>query len=207
MTFLLIHVPDRDERVSFETKFGGRPSAPPESLVWPVCKACKGNMQFLGQIQASTQKSRPTELLLLFMCQNKPGLCEEWDANGGGNKVVPVPTDDLALLQPPPSGETTRATRYGAIVVEQPDTDYETARNRWTSIRPGEVLGQLAGSPAWIQFDQVPTCDSCAKPMYFVAQLEQGPDRKTEMNFGGGGCAYIFRCTCSSKSAKMLWQC
>lgn len=166
-------------------------------------------MQFLGQIQAATENNSSTELLLLFMCQNEPGLCDEWDADGGGNKVVPVATNDLMLLQPPPSGETTRATRYGAKVIEQQAADYETARNTWAStngIGRREVLGQLAGTPAWIQNDEVPICDSCSKPMHFVAQLEEGPDSKTAMNFGGGGCAYVFQCICSSRNAKMLWQ-
>ena len=43
--------------------------------------------------------------------------------------------------------------------------------------------------------------------MRFLAQLEEGPDWRTEMNFGGGGCGYVFDCTCRSGSAKLLWQC
>jgi hypothetical protein len=41
--------------------------------------------------------------------------------------------------------------------------------------------------------------------MRFVAQLEQGPDSASEMNFGGG-CAYVFDCGCGAHAAKMLWQ-
>ncbi|MEM4987355.1 DUF4272 domain-containing protein [Collimonas sp. H4R21] len=55
--------------------------------------------------------------------------------------------------------------------------------------------------------ERIPVCDSCNNPMSFVAQLEQGPDWTTAMNFGGGGCAYVYRCTCRTHQAKMLWQC
>ncbi|CAM4226575.1 DUF1963 domain-containing protein [Comamonas aquatilis] len=162
-------------------------------------------MQFLGQIRSASD-----ELLLLFMCQNDPGLCEEWDADGGGNQVIAVGTSELQLLQPPADGETLRQTRHGASLLTVDAADYDQARSQWmeSSAKPGrEVLGQLGGEPSWLQNDETPQCDSCRQPMEFVAQLEQGPDWKTEMNFGGGGCAYIFRCSCAGGSAKLLWQC
>ncbi|WP_261365043.1 hypothetical protein [Anatilimnocola floriformis] len=40
--------------------------------------------------------------------------------------------------------------------------------------------------------------------MNFLAQLEEGPE--PAMNFGGGGCAYVFDCGCGNHSAKLLWQ-
>ena len=43
--------------------------------------------------------------------------------------------------------------------------------------------------------------------MQMVAQLEEGPENRTGMNFGGRGSAYVFRCGCAHGSAKMLWQC
>ena len=205
MTTLLIHLPDNDDNPTEKTMFGGKPSAPSNSFVWPKCKSCQGNMQFLGQIQAS-----PEQLLLLFMCQNEPGLCDEWDPNQGGNKVVAVSSNNLQLVSPPEGGETLRATRYGTASVQSDIHNYEEARTQWASVngKPGrEVLGQIGGEPSWLQSDETPTCDSCGNPMQFVAQLEQGPDWQTEMNFGGGGCAYVFRCTCNQNSAKLLWQC
>ncbi|GAA5138512.1 hypothetical protein GCM10023339_79590 [Alloalcanivorax gelatiniphagus] len=55
---------------------------------------------------------------------------------------------------------------------------------------------QLFGEPLWLQAEEVPDCDRCGRAMEFLAQLaqlEQGPDWRTEMNFGGGGVAYLFQ--------------
>jgi hypothetical protein len=205
MTTLLIHSPDNDESPSDKTMFGGKPSASSNPFEWPKCQSCQGNMQFLGQIQVS-----PEQLLLLFMCQNKPGTCDEWDPNLGGNKVVSVGIKNLQLVSPPDGGETLRPTRYGAALVQSGEQDYDEARTQWASAsgKPArKVLGQIGGEPSWLQNEETPTCSSCSNPMQFFAQLEQGPDWQTEMNFGGGGCTYIFRCTCAQDSAKLLWQC
>lgn len=205
MTTLLIHTPEYPAGPSAQTVFGGLPSAPHGRLSWPSCEICGGNMQFLGQIHAEED-----ELLLLFMCQNDPGCCEEWDANEGGNKVLVVGTQDLQLVPAPKQGETVRPVRYGSVQVECAEEDYDEARDAWadasgTSGR--EILGQLGGEPGWIQADDTPDCDECGEPMQFVAQLEEGPDMETAMNFGSGGSAYVFRCSCSRHSAKFLWQC
>ena len=68
------------------------------------------------------------------------------------------------------------------------------------------MLGQLAGAPSWLQGDETPVCAACQNRMRFVAQLEEGPDHNTAMNFGGG-CAYVFDCSCGAATGKMLWQC
>lgn len=205
MTTLLINAPDNDGSPSEKTKFGGYPNAPSKAFDWPKCQTCHGNMQFLGQIQTS-----PDESLLLFMCQNDPGMCDEWDPNLGANKVIPVSTKNLQPVLPPDGGETIRPTHYGAVLTQLDEPDYDEARSQWASAngKPArEVLGQLGGEPSWLQNEETPTCNSCGNPMRFVAQLEQGPDWQTEMNFGGGGCAYVFRCPCIPISAKLLWQC
>ena len=62
--------------------FGGLPLAPNvTAFAWPVCKTCSGPMQFLGQLPTPEKP----KLVLLFMCQNDPGLCDDWEADGGGN--------------------------------------------------------------------------------------------------------------------------
>lgn len=163
-------------------------------------------MQFLGQLA----QGESNELLLLFMCQNEPGMCDEWDAEGGGNKVLAVSSSNLQLVSPPSSGEVVRPVRYEAHIVEQGEEDYDSARAAYAAgngVSPRKVLGQVGGEPTWMQGEEVPLCSACAEPMAFVAQLEQGPDGKTEMNFGGGGCAYVFMCACGTSSTKLLWQC
>jgi hypothetical protein len=164
-------------------------------------------MQFLGRILHNAVESR---IVLLFMCQNNPGLCDEWDANSGGNKALVVQVSSLHPLSPPQNGDLLRSTSYGADVVAFDAPDYDAARVSWAEQtgRPARhVLGQISGSPLWLQGDETPTCDCCQKPMQFIAQLEQGPDWKTEMNFGGGGVAYAFVCAAGRSSAKFLWQC
>ncbi len=187
-----------------ETSFGGLPvKVKGEDFIWPSCECCKGTMQFLGKI--STDQG----LQQVFMCQNDPGLCEEWDPNDGGNKVVITQADNLEEVPAPEGSETIRGTVYGAATVDFDAPDYDVAMEKWpeeNNVSPRQVLGQLMGEPSWIQGEEVPDCDICKKPMRFVAQLEQGPDWETEMNFGGGGCAYLFDCQCS-KSAKFLFQC
>jgi len=205
MTTLMICTPDIGEGPTEKTMFGGQPSAPLNAFEWPKCRSCGGNMQFLGQLQASAG-----QLLLLFMCQNDPGSCEEWDPDQGGNRVISVSPTNLQLVSPPAGGDTLRATRYGAAMVQVSEQDYDEARTQWAAASgraATEVLGQLGGAPSWIQNDETPACNSCGEPMQFVAQLEQGPDWQTEMNFGGGGYAYVFRCACTQDSAKLLWQC
>jgi hypothetical protein len=162
-------------------------------------------MQFLGQVRIPEEP----KLVLLFMCQNEPGLCGEWEPDGGGNRAIVVSTHGLAEVQPPGGGVTVREARYGAREVASSLGSYDEARDAWSK-EPGrrgrDVLGQILGTPGWVQADETPTCGACGKAMRFLAQLEQGPDSKAEMNFGGG-CAYVFDCPCSQHSARLLWQC
>ncbi|WP_285277851.1 hypothetical protein, partial [Klebsiella pneumoniae] len=78
------------------------------ALDWPVCATCDGPMQFLGQLRLE----QPDRLALVFMCQNDPGMCDEWEAFGG-NAVVLVDPSSPALVSPAATGETTRPERYG----------------------------------------------------------------------------------------------
>jgi hypothetical protein len=186
--------------------FGGLPIAPIASdFAWPRCKTCNGPMQFLGQLRVPEKP----KLVLLFMCQNDPGLCDEWEADAGGNCAIVVSIGRLAEVKAPEDGVTVRETKYGARTVSSCLDSYDAARDEWTNEtgRTGrEVLGQILGTPAWIQADETPKCNVCGKFMRFLAQLEQGPEWETEMNFGGGGCAYVFDCSCIKHSAKFLWQ-
>jgi len=97
-----------------------------------------------------------------------------------------------------------------SLMINTPASDdYDEARDAWCESNGTggrKILGQVGGEPAWIQGDEQPACDACDAPMDFVAQLEEGPDAGTAMNFGGR-CAYVYRCTCGAGQPKMLWQC
>jgi hypothetical protein len=140
----------------------------------------------------------------------------------GGNRVLIVTINghgqlakapELSVVlrdETPEPGVTVRNTCYGARVEVVDSENYENARKLWGAQHNGQtrqILGHIGGEPSWIQGDQTPTCDNCGSNMIFVAQLEEGPDRATEMNFGGAGCAYVFRCSCGQPSGKFLWQC
>ncbi len=208
MVSLLIDTPAAGDGATDTTRFGGKPSAPPGPFAWPVCRSCEGHMQFLGQLRVP-REAESDSLLLLFMCQNDPGLCDEWEADGGGNRVIAVDCGPLALVEPPATGAVSRSVLHGARIDAMEGDDYDEARDAWTDASGTggrEILGQLGGEPAWLQGEEVPACDACAAPMSFVAQLEEGPAYDTAMNFGGG-CAYVYRCRCDRHQAKMLWQC
>ena len=166
-------------------------------------------MQFLGQIVLDENVVK--QLALIFMCQNDPGMCSEWDPNLGGNSALLVGIDQTAqLARPPETGVTVRGAIYGARVVVVDSGEYDDAKQRWADENRTsgmQILGMFGNDPSWIQDDETPTCDACGGKMRFVAQLEEGPDHKTAMNFGGGGLGYLFDCSCPERSAKFLWQC
>jgi hypothetical protein len=204
---LLINTPAADDPHAHAIRFGGKPYAPEGMLHWPACTSCEGNMQFLGQLPVETRQGEDLSLLL-FMCQNDPGLCDEWDADAGGNAVIVVARESMEPVTPPETGETVRSVCHGAAVVDVEAESYEHARENWTGstgANHGEVLGQIGGQPAWLQAEELPSCDTCHAPMSFVAQLEEGPESETAMNFGGGA-AYVYQCRCGTHQAKMLWQ-
>lgn len=203
MFALLVHDPAAPPAPTHKTYFGGRPTLPIGST-WPVCRSCQGNMQFLGQVQDGASSH-----IALFMCQNDPGLCDEWDPESGGNHACQVGDVPLALIDAPADGNVSRSESYGMRPVICHEDNYADAREAWLAAG-GEaraILGSLGGVPDWLQADETPTCSNCAAPMDFVAQLEEGPDHRSAMNFGGGGSAYVFRCNCERKPARLLWQC
>ncbi|WP_203924585.1 DUF1963 domain-containing protein [Rugosimonospora africana] len=185
------------------TRTGGVPLTPP-GFEWPRCRECGGPMQFLAQIGLSDVDPVSAGVLSIFMCQNDPGLCDEWDANAGGNRafvfgsdatdVVSVPDDGVCLL------EETSAVDFVQVQTD----DYLEARERWardTGRSVLDVLGQVRGLPAWLQNDETPACSVCREPMSFVVQLEEGHNHQTAANFGDGGCDYGFRCTSCRRAA------
>ncbi|MEW2417571.1 DUF1963 domain-containing protein [Streptomyces sp. NPDC046866] len=176
----------------------------------------------------------PGPVLAVFACQNDPGGCADWDPASGGNRAllfpaeglepIPLPrTDDPAEESDEESDEDDDAyddayddeenvlllegTRAVARAREE-ESDYRRAREAWAarSGRPAsEVIGQLGGAPAWIQWDDTPSCRACSRPMPLVAQLQEGIDPGPVMNFGSGR-AYAFACEPCAEAA-FLWQC
>jgi hypothetical protein len=185
------------------SRIGGAPLADGDRA-WPHCARCDGPMQFLGQLRVPGDKAPAEHLVAMFMCQNDPGMCEEWDAEAGGNAVRIQPARAGSLLDAPTHGVTRLASSYGLEAVVVASSGYDDAFGEWRAKHGADArraMGGLFGEPSWIQADETPACDACRQPMRFVAQLEEGPD----MNFGGG-CAYVFDCACGTDRGKMVWQ-
>ena len=189
------------------TRTGGIPLVP-ATFSWPTCLTCKGPMQFLAQIfLEDLGLAEWRGMLSIFMCGNDPGLCDEWDAAGGGNQALLLPSGQLFPAEVP-DGPATGLGEVSAVRYVLADSDYDKSRRDWAERegRPGaDVLGQLGGEPSWLQADETPACRQCAEPMTFLIQLEQGHRHKTAANFGGG-TAYGFACK-PCGTAAFLWQC
>ncbi|QES52218.1 hypothetical protein DEJ50_06505 [Streptomyces venezuelae] len=198
------------------TRTGGIPLAP-AGTEWPHCAECTGPMQFLAQFFLEDGPGA----IAVFMCQNQPGLCQAWDPVAGGNRALLFPSEGLVPVPlPGPDGEGTDADAadgwsvlgLGAVRAvaraAAPEPDYFDACAAWaarTGRATAEVLGQLGGTPYWLQNDETPDCPGCAQPMAFTAQLDEGPDPVTAMNFGSGS-AYLHACGPCGRAA-FGWQC
>ncbi len=177
------------ENILDATSFGGLPvKEAGTAAAWPRC-SCGAELQYQGKVKTDIGYE------LIFMYN-----CDDW----GDGKVIIVDADNLEFYSPEDAEIALRATEYGAKIIETDEEDYETARENWKGNRR-QVLGQLYGEPSWIQGDDTPKCKCCNKKMRFVAQLEEGPDHKTAMNFGGGA-GYLFDCI-EGRTAKFVVQC
>ncbi len=199
MIKLIINNTEKKELIN-ETSFGGLPVKELNNdFEWPKCKTCNSEMQYQGKIKTDIG------LELIFMCQNDPGMCDDWDANEGGNKAIIMRDEKLEFFKPKSKENTLREIEYSVEIVEVQAESYDEAIENWKG-DTRDVLGSVFGKPDWIQNDETPNCDCCNNKMRFIAQLEEGPDHKTAMNFGGAGVGYLFDCS-KGKTAKFLWQC
>ena len=194
------------DRSSVKTKFGGVPRNV-SAFEWPVCGACQGNMLFVGQIRlAETQiesLAKRGQTVLVFQCTNSPGMCDDWEADAGGNAAIVV-RNGRKTVRPPNGGETTidemliQLSAHDASACTETDDD-----NYVAAYESGdEIVGKVGGNPVWVQADETPSCE-CGKAMRFVGLLEECGG----LAFGGGGAGYIFVCEDCKSTAKFLWQC
>jgi hypothetical protein len=161
-----------------------------------------------AQIRLDDVEPDAADLLSIFMSQNDPGMCDEWDPGAGGNRALVFGTDVVGTAAVPEEDVTLLAETAAVGFVTVESDDYLDACERWSretvrSVR--EVLGHVGGRPACLQYDETPICGTCDLPMSFVVQLEEGSDHQTSINFGGGGCGYGFRCNTCIRAA-FLWQ-
>ncbi|MFF4821384.1 hypothetical protein ACFY2K_43155 [Kitasatospora sp. NPDC001309] len=130
-----------------------------------------------GPTAPDTPVTRDRGILALFACRNDPGMCDDWAPTAGGNPAFLLPTTTDLRPRPLPhlpddadADETVLVLgAVRAVTIEHTDqAEYDEAREAWAA-RTGRpdtsVLGQLGGTPAWIQGDETPTCPLCDHPM------------------------------------------
>ncbi len=190
------------------SRIGGRPLAPRGSS-WPTCATCKGAMQFLGQFRIKDfAPDLPDRLLSVFMCQNDPGMCDDYSPISGGNIARVHAVQGLEPMTPP-RGETMLSAIDGLRLqpYEAREEDENAATDAYESARQAagdDVLGRTGRAPVWVQSDETPTC-RCGQAMRFVLQLEDTGGGG--INFGDLGCGYVFLCMGCGDQAQFLWQC
>lgn len=189
------------------TRIGGVPQTP-AGFSWPVCGECDGPMQFLAQVDLAATAGGGTGLFSVFMCQNDPGMCDDWDATSGGNRAFVFGAGAVHSAVPPDDG-VTMLKAVCAVAFERVEADgYLAAAEEWSRLTgrdAREVLGQAGDAAQWLQNDETPDCGECSRPMTFVVQLDEGHDHHTAINFGNGW-GYGFRCA-PCGTAAFLWQC
>ncbi|MEV0647285.1 hypothetical protein AB0I28_18655 [Phytomonospora sp. NPDC050363] len=181
---------------------GGVPLAP-AGFEWPHCAKCGGPMMFLAHLPVDAG------VVSVFMCQNQPGLCEEWDPAAGSNRAHLYPADAaLPPVSAHPDGPTLLPVVNGLRPTESAADEYPDAVTAWSEAgnERRDALGQLGGEPCRLQADEDPACPGCGRTMDFALMLEAGRDYRSGMNFGGDGWGYVFTCAGCERAA-FLWQC
>ncbi|MCA9215518.1 MAG: hypothetical protein KDB27_20780 [Planctomycetales bacterium] len=167
-------------------------------------------MQFIAQVRLADsddpEVSSLSGILLLFACQNQPGMCDDWDADSGANAALLVAPGDEPITAP--LNGVTKLDLETFLSLEPYDSSLSQAFDDDNYVAAvdgdGNVLGKIGGGPVWKQGDETPSCE-CGQPMRFVALLEERGE--SGVNFGGGGCGFAFICTRCNDKAKFLWQC
>ncbi|MEU2180211.1 hypothetical protein [Streptomyces thermolilacinus] len=154
---------------------GGVPLVP-DGFVWPKCRECGGPMLSFAHLPLETG------VIAVFLCQNDPGMCDDWDATAGANRAF-VFRSPLSAATAPAGGETL----LGAVTALRPHPAGNPER------------GAGAGTAGWR------TRLAPGRGETFTAELEEGADFETSANFGGGGLGYVFQCRPCGEAA-FLWQ-
>lgn len=175
---LLVLTETAVDELAVVTRLGGLPLAP-HDFAWPSCGDCQRPLQFLAQLVPRSG----AELLLLFSCHSTD--C----AIGGGpdlpsNRAVRVPATGSQLQQAPANTPTLPLTAVELVPFDQANRPYDTAR-----FDPGRFVFGMMGGVADSVSRHVPHCTACARPMGFIASLEEG----SLFNFGGVQ-AFVFAC-------------
>ncbi|MFT3774199.1 MAG: hypothetical protein QM820_53225 [Minicystis sp.] len=188
-----------------EDDFGGLPAGITKDT-WPTCADCSRPMMHVLTLHAHEERLplRKHAALVLFVCSSDGGVCETWDADCGCNAAVLLTAAALrkkALGAAPKGagGEKAPEVIKARKIAYRPAFEADPEANQNAEDVP--AISKVGGYPSWLQGDDTPACETCEKPMRFVAQLNEIDDA---LNFGGGD-GYLFCCS-DEHAAKFLWQ-
>lgn len=170
-------------QVAPQDKLGGYPWGLPKSK-WPICAACKKPQTLLAQFGHSPGRLDllgSGRSLLVFHCNNDPGMCDDWAHDSGGNAAFVLEAADL---------ESRLSSSPGPSVPAYPEAAVQTWLERDDKIAPDlhdsfftdetyvaldeSVIDRvttgtrLGGVPAWIQSPS----DTPQGGWQFVGQLD-----------------------------------
>ena len=163
---------------------------------WPACRSCGKPMEHLATLLRDDERL-PLEkhaALAVFMCDETG--CKPWDPDNGGNAVLLV----KQLAAKPSAPDDRKVTGEQGITWAKPKLELDPAKEPVEPEGPGG--SKVGGFPTWVQDPEIPVCNTCKKPMRFVAQLDHGD---TGMNFGDVGIGYVFACA-DEHAGKFLSQ-
>lgn len=170
------------------SRIGGLPTAGAD-FTWPDCRYHRTPMQFTAQFDLGDR------LVLVFFCQQDPGLCDSWEADEGCNAVIVLSAEAAMTvattpegIRPAPLAPMTLETAP-RIAEDGHDVDESVTADGWTPI------GIWGGEPYWIQDDETPA------GARFLAQLDETP---LGINFADG-YGYVFIGE-DGESGKTLFQ-
>ncbi len=180
-----------------------------DSTEWPECRTCDEAMTHLFTLDLDEIGAGPkNHLLVVFMCCQNPGMCDEWAADAGANRAI---LQKKNVAQPVPDSKCAHLYNRDCYLAfkefEEPGDEgalFDFYDNKMRDRSEGAVVGKASGEPIWLQGSgEWPEC-KCGSRMPFVAQIEGSASE--DLDFGDAGTGYIFCCPdCSN--AKFLWQC
>ena len=170
-------------------QFGGMPIAFPAER-WPHCSACEGAMSFIAQFDhhpPALDLGANGRTLYIFMCQQDPGMCEDWDADGGANACLLLDQDEqqngaVYDIDAPTTGDAvpihawlrraSQLTEQEAHILAHQDYPANMSEDTLSDLWKKKIDGNthMGGIPDWIQ-----SADEGYRPGWeFVGQIESG---------------------------------
>jgi hypothetical protein len=228
-------VPKGGDQTVFIEKYGGLPWGIPEKE-WPNCVECGATMSHVAALKHDSERlnlGKDGRIVLIFMCEENPGMCETWDANSGANAVVFLEESQLRpKITLPPTSDTVVLPEARVLAWEQKEDgvkeeDYPRYFNNRDYFALGEAEDgededdeggdtmspnsgfKLGSIPCWVQGAE----EGPKEPFRFVAQLSpiveiSGADQLEVATYGDYGLAYLFVLPDAEKpEGAFFWQC